>query len=604
MRELLAAAWLVMRIAWRTGPLAFVFTFGEIVSTTLRFMQPVMLALIIDGIADREPAPLMWGSGLLIMSLAFGGAVEAVAVAHRVKLIADVGYAFDRELMSALSRIGTLDQLEQPRLARAIGKVGDRTDAMGFCFNGVMSVMIQAAAPITSIGVAVVIDPRLAVLAVAGVPVILVANRVTRLRDRADDHAQPYAARAAAWAGLVGDSDARAERTVFRLWGWYRDNIRMAVTRRDAAFFAPARADAIGSLAAELFYLACVAAVLVWIAGDAGSLSAGAMAAALLVSLDLKGTLAALRFALTGFGPALRSAVALREVYDAARQPARETSEWSRAGGAVRSSATSGVRSTGDAGGNGDGNENGVRLRDVSYRHPAADRAALRGLDLVIEPGQVVAVVGANGAGKSTLTELLLRLRHPTDGESTVPSGAASMVAQNFGRFEFTIAESVAMNQPSDMDRVRAGLEQASPSRFWSDHPDGTSQQLGSAWPNGVDLSQGQWQAVAAARCLYVDDPELVVLDEPTAALDPEAHEAVARRYLAAARDVADRGGIAVLVTHRMSMPRLADRILVLHDGEVAEFGGHDELLALGGRYADAYRAAVAGFLEPGRVAD
>jgi ATP-binding cassette, subfamily B, bacterial len=145
---------------------------------------------------------------------------------------------------------------------------------------------------------------------------------------------------------------------------------------------------------------------------------------------------------------------------------------------------------------------------------------------------------------------------------------------------------------------VHLCLEQASLRRFWEEHPDDIALQLGPNWPGGTDLSAGQWQATAAARCFYVEDADLVVLDEPTAALDPEAQEAITLRYAAVARHVAARGGVAVLVTHRMSMPRLADRIVVLHDGRLRETGTHDELIASNGMYARAFRAQASGFLE------
>jgi ATP-binding cassette, subfamily B, bacterial len=586
MRKLIAAAWLVIGVAWHTGPLAFIFTLGEVVSTTLRFLQPAIVGLIVDGLATRTADHVGWGTGLLVLSLGLGGGLEALAVGYRVKLIEDIGYAFDKEVTQALSHIGELDTLEEPRLAAAIARVKDRADTMGFCFNGLMTVIIQAAAPITSLCVAMAIDARLLILTVAGIPTILVSRRVTRLQDIADDTAQPLASRAVEWAQLVSSQDARAERKVFRLWGWYRTQISATVGKRDAAFLRPAWCESVGSLLAEFFYLGCAAAVLLWILATGTGVSAGVVAAALLVSLDLKGTLTALRFALSGFGPSLRTAVALKEV----RAAAVGTSDRARL--ANLEQALAGQALAGQ-----------YRLTDASYTYSGADTPALHDLSLRIDPGQVVAIVGANGAGKTTLIEILLGLRKPTDGKTVLPNVTKSVVAQHFGRFQFTLAEAVALKSmsdcsPADIARVRLCLEQASPRRFWAEHPDDFALQLGPNWPGGTDLSAGQWQATAAARCFYVEDADLVVLDEPTAALDPEAQEAVTLRYAAVARQVASRGGVAVLVTHRMSMPRLADRIVVLHDGRLRETGTHDELIASDGMYARAYHAQASGFSE------
>lgn len=581
MRELMVAAWLVIRVAWRTGPLAFIFTLGEVVSTALRFLQPAVVGLIVDGLTTRSANQVSWGAGLLVLSLGLGGGLEALAVGYRVKLIGDIGYAFDKEVMQALCQIAELDALEEPRLAAAIARVKDRADTMGFCFNGLMTVIIQAAAPITSICVAVTIDARLLILTVAGIPAILVSRRVTRLQSTSDDTAQPLASRAVEWARLMSSQDARAERKVFRLWGWYRTHMLAVVSKRDAAFFRPAWFESISSLLAELFYLACAAAVLLWILTTGNRVPAGVVAAALLVSLDLKGTLAALRFALSGFGPSLRAAVALKEVRAAATN-ASDHPELARPGQALSGQ---------------------YRLTDASYIYSGADTRALDAIGLRIGPGEVVAVVGANGAGKSTLVEMLLGLRKPTEGRVVLPNATKSVMAQLFGRFQFKLAEAVGLKDmpdfgPADIAKVHFCLKQASPRHFWTEHPDDVALQLGPNWPGGTDLSAGQWQAIAAARCFYVEDADLVVLDEPTAALDPEAQEVVALRYSAVAREVASRGGIAVLVTHRMSMPQLADRIVVLHDGRLCETGTHDELIASDGMYAQAYHAQTSGFLE------
>jgi ATP-binding cassette, subfamily B, bacterial len=575
MRELLSAAWFVMRLAWRTGPRAVVFTFGEVVSTVLTFLQPAMVGLIVGGLASHAAGPILYGTALLVASLACGGALEALAVGHRVKLIEDVGYAFDIEVMRSLARITDLDRLEQPELAAAIAKVRDRRDAMGFCFNGLMTVLIQAAAPVASVSVAVAIDPRLLLVTLAGLPALLAVRRTTKMEDDADKAASPHATRAVAWSRLIPDADARAERRVFGLWDWYQAGIGAAITRRDALFLRPADIESAWSLLADLFYLACAFTALLWIL-TTGHLSAGRVAAALLVTVDLKGTLGALRYALSGLGPSLRAAVALRGIQQAAASVPGGPSE-------PQPGPESG----------------GYRLAGVSYEYAGAAKAALRNLDLAIEPGQVVAIVGANGAGKSTLTEILTGLRNPSSGLIARPQAVPSVIAQRFGRYQFRLAEAVCMADLPDLDAaelvsITDCLDQASPDRFWDD----ITVQLGPDWPDGIDLSAGQWQSVAAARCFYVSRATLVVLDEPTAALDPLAQGVMAVRYSAITREVAERGGIAVVVTHRMSMPRLADQIIVLDEGEIAETGTHQELIALNGRYAQAYRAQASGFMQ------
>ncbi len=580
MAKLLSAAWLVVRVAWRTGPLAFLITLGEVLSTVLRFLQPLFVGLIVDGLVTRSVGEIAWGAGLFAVALGLGGGLEAFAVGYRVKLIEDVGFAFDRQVVEALSRIESLDVLEDPKLSGAISNVKGRADTMGYCFNGLMSVAIQAAAPVTSMCVALVIDPRLLILVAAGVPTILVSLHVAKLQDAADELSRPFASRTDEWAQLLASDGARAERRIFKLWSWYRDQFVANVRKRDDPFVRPARLESLNGFLAEMFYLASVAAILAWILTTSSGASPGAVAATLLVALDLKGTLSALRFALSRFGPSLRAAMALQQVRRAADN-VREPDPPEAGGLPGRLSVT-----------------------EASYTYPTAEAEALSGVSVEIEPGQVVAVVGANGAGKSTLVEMLLGLRTPRIGRANPSHGRRSLVAQHFGRFEFAVAEAVgmrdlaALSDEKALASVRRSLEAASTKRFWEKWPNDLSHQLGASWPGGSELSGGQWQAIAAARCFNVGETDLVILDEPTAALDPEAQEEVTRRYLRAARNVARGGGIAVLVTHRMSIPRLADRIIVLSDGRIVEDGNHEELVAVGGTYAQAFETQASGFLE------
>ncbi|TDW18293.1 ATP-binding cassette subfamily B protein [Kribbella kalugense] len=252
----------------------------------------------------------------------------------------------------------------------------------------------------------------------------------------------------------------------------------------------------------------------------------------------------------------------------------------------------------------------GIRLEHVSFAYAGSDRLALDDVDLHLPAGKVIAVVGENGAGKSTLVKLICKLYEPTGGRillddtplDRIPAEAWRLkiagAFQDFFRFEFRAGHSVGLGDLPRLDDVpavttavgRAGAEDVL-ERLES----GLDTQLGSTWPDGAEVSFGQWQKLALARGFMRDRPLLLVLDEPTAALDAETEHALFERYAAAAKESTD-GRITILVSHRFSTVRMADRIVVLDGAHVVETGTHEELMALDGHYADLYRIQAAAY--------
>ena len=253
----------------------------------------------------------------------------------------------------------------------------------------------------------------------------------------------------------------------------------------------------------------------------------------------------------------------------------------------------------------------GIRFEHVSFAYPGTSRRVLEDVCLELKPGAVVAIVGENGAGKSTLVKLLCRMYEPEQGRILVDGVDLARIRadewrerlagafQDFFRFEFRVQQSVGVgdvprleNQPA----VTAAVGRAGADDVVEKLASGLETQLGPTWPGGVDVSFGQWQKFALARGFMRDHPLLLVLDEPTAALDAETEHALFERYAVAARDSAPDGRITILVSHRFSTVRMADLIVVLDGARVVEVGTHEALLAKGGQYAELYGIQAAAY--------
>jgi ATP-binding cassette, subfamily B, bacterial len=239
----------------------------------------------------------------------------------------------------------------------------------------------------------------------------------------------------------------------------------------------------------------------------------------------------------------------------------------------------------------------GVSLRDVRFSYPGQERAAVDGVSLEIGAGEVVALVGENGSGKTTLAKVVAGLYDPADGSRhwdgvAVPAAdvraSVTVIFQDFVRYQMTLRENITISAPAG-DVLRAGSS-AGLDRTVRELPDGLDTMLGRDLDEGVDLSGGQWQRVALARALYRDTP-LIVLDEPAAALDPRAEHELFTNVRATLG-----GRAALLISHRFSSTRMADRIYVMDAGRVVECGTHDELMAAAGQYAELYQLQSAAY--------
>jgi len=250
--------------------------------------------------------------------------------------------------------------------------------------------------------------------------------------------------------------------------------------------------------------------------------------------------------------------------------------------------------------------DDGIRFEHVSFTYPGAEAPALAGVDLHIRPGESLALVGENGSGKTTLIKLLSGLYTPGEGRILLDGldlrhwdpatlrRRIGVIFQDFARYQFTVGENIGAGDVlhfEDEGRWTLAAEQGMALPFVQSLPEGFHAQLGKWFKDGRELSGGQWQKIALARAFMRSGADILVLDEPTAAMDAAAEATIFEHFRSLTRN-----RIAILISHRFSTVRMADQIIVIDDGRVIERGSHEELMALDGHYARLFLLQARGY--------
>ncbi|MEV0681801.1 ABC transporter ATP-binding protein [Actinosynnema sp. NPDC050436] len=500
----------------------------------------------------------------------------------------------DVELIGLANGSTGLDVHETPEQADRLAVLQEEVPHVRMALQALLTAASLVVGMALTAVLLAVVDPLLLLLPLVGVPALFAGKRAEQVVDDARTAAAEPNRLARGAFRLATDAASAKELRVYRL--------ASDVRRRHAELWGAAtellarahvKATLLRALGQFFFAAGYIGAVLlvVWEAAT-GRASAGEVVLTIVLAAQVNIQVAITVMLL----PALRRFASVDQRLRAFRAVVADTEQAASGGGGVPP----------------DRLRDGIRLDGVSLTYPGATEPSLREVSLTLPAGCTVAVVGENGAGKSSLVKLLCGFHRPDRGTVTVDGrdladiGVAAWrerVAagfQDFVRYEFTARESVGLGDLPHADlphAVEAALDRAGAGDLPRRLPDGLDTRLGRSYAPGVELSGGQWQKLALGRAFMREQPLLLVLDEPTAALDAEAEHVLFGRYAdQASRHAAERGAITVLVSHRFSTVRMADLIVVMADGRIAEVGDHAALVAHGGLYAQLYGLQAAAY--------
>lgn len=492
--------------------------------------------------------------------------------------------AIDRELIALANGSPGLEQHERKEYADKLAVAREEAERLR---NGMQALMSAAALGLSMLLTAVLlamVNPLLLLLPLFAVPPLLAGARAQSMADRARDASAAADRLARHLFRLSTDPGAAKELRVFGLAGDIRRRHAVQWQASTAARWRAERSAAVVRAAGQLvFAIGYIGAVLLVVSqAAAGQRSVGDVVLAVTLAAQVNQQVA--------------TALAL------AQQLQRMAGVFTRLRWLrdfVTAQAPAGRLTPPDA------LTDGIRCDHVSFSYPGTDGAVLRDVSLQLPAGTTVAVVGENGAGKSTLVKLLCGFYQPTAGRILADGTDLSQFSpgrwqdriaagfQDFARFELLARETVGVGDlpnAGDDAHVYRALDRGAATEVVDQLPGGLATPLGRSYTDGAELSGGQWQRLALARAMMRDSPLLLVLDEPTAALDAQAEHDLFERYARRARLLAQASGaITVLVSHRFSTVRMADRIVVVEDGRVTQTGDHETLMASGGLYAELF---------------
>jgi ATP-binding cassette, subfamily B, bacterial len=587
-RERLRATLAVLGMSFRADPFAAVVSTALAVIGHLDAVWSVVIALLTDAVVRKDPDRAFQAVALAGVLMAVNEGAVTTTFALRMRLREKTSHLLDRRIVELTAAIPGLEHFERPEYADKIQVLRDNRGQLASVPDALLWNITTIVQIVLTLGLLARVDIRLLILPLFGLPTLLLGRKSTAALQRLQDD---LAEQSRIGKHLLTLATTPAPAKEIRMFG-LRDEL---IARRVAVWHDMERArmkvlvanqirTAVGWAIFAAGYIAAVALVVV--EASRGATTAGEVALAVSLGATTRAHLQSLVQLASWMQETFKAAERYGWLVDSANAAIE------RARSRKPAAAPTRLR-------------DGIRLEAVSFQYPGTETTVLRDVDLHIRAGSTVALVGENGAGKSTLVKLLGRYYDPTSGRVLVDGtdlrdipvddwrNCLSAGFQDFVRFELVASETVGvgdLRHLEDVRHVEDALDRAAAKPVVEDLPAGLHSQLGRSFATGVDLSTGQWQKLALGRAMMRTEPLLLLLDEPTAALDAHAEHQLFERYASAAHDAGRRtGAITVLVSHRFSTVRMADMIVVIDGATVAEVGSHHELMARNGLYAELY---------------
>ena len=593
----LSSMWRLCRLGYRHEPRLMAAAFAlSLLAALPDALLALWFLLLGIGVIDGRPDLVRVAAVGLGASLAATWVLRTVSTRVQRRFRDRVTIALEAHVARLQASVATLAHQERPEHLDRLAVLRDQVFVLDHLYMSLFSTCGWLLRLAVTIGLLVSIHPALALLAVAALPAVLTSTWRPGVERRSQERAAPHSrlarhlfttATTAASGKEVRVAGIAARVAADRRAAWERGYAPVAAARWGSAGWHAAAWLAFGSA-----YVGAIVFVSAGIEAPAAQVLL-VLAAGARLSAYLGATVGEIGF-LRGIWMDGSRRLAWLEDYAAASVATADRP----APAALRE---------------------GIRLERLSFAYPGTSRLVLDDVSLTLPAGAVVALVGENGAGKTTLVKLLAKLYEPTSGAILVDGTPLADIApdrwrerlagafQDFFRFEFRARRTVGVGDVPRLDdapAVATAVDRAGAEDVVERLASGFDTQLGPTWPDGVEVSFGQWQKLALARGFMRDDPLLLVLDEPSAALDAETEHALFERYAAATRrsPAGPRNGnggdgrVTLLVSHRFSTVRMADLIVVLDGARLVESGSHEALLAADGRYAELYRIQAAAY--------